>query len=209
MLSHLNWIDYIILGILFFSMVIGFARGLVKEIISLVTLIAAFVVAILFASPLASAFTDSASVQNAVNQASNTIGANTAQPVSYAAIGLSFAVLFAGTIIIGWIIGLLVNLAFKTGILGFGNRIFGAVFGFCRGVLFNIVLIFLVQLTFFASDAAWQKSQLINLFQPGVKWLGELVSPTLDNLKAKVNSTLDSVNSSMQGGTSTDTHSTK
>jgi len=200
-MQNMNWVDYIIIAIFFFSTVAGLGRGLVKEIISLATLIAAFVVASMFASPLAAAFTGSAAVQSVTDQASTAIGMNAAQPLSYAALGLSFGLLFAATVIIGAIIGSVINLAFQVGILGIGNRILGGLFGFCRGFLINLVLIFLVQLTSFGSDAFWQQSKLVGSFQPAVQWLGNIVSPSLANLQQKFSGTLQDVTSTIQNMT--------
>lgn len=202
MTSNLNWVDYVFLAIFFFSMMAGFGRGLVREVVSLATLIAAFVVAIMFSNALATAFTSSAPVQNVVSQASSAIGMNTAQPVSYLALGISFAVLFAGTVIAGSIISYFLNIAFQTGILGFGNRILGGVFGLGKGFLITLVIIFVVQLTPFSSNTAWQQSQLVGNFQPAVQWLGNIVSPTLSNLKARFGQTFQDVNSSIQQGVS-------
>lgn len=197
-MADMNFVDLIILAIFFISALVGLFRGLVSEVVSLVTLIAAFVIAILFAQPLASAFTHSAPVQDVVNQTSGAIGVSTSQPVSYLAIGISFAVLFGGTIIVGAIVKLLLNLAFQTGILGLGNRLFGAIFGLVRGFIINLVLIFLVQLSPFGSQPWWHQSQFVVAYQPAVAWLGGIVSPALANLKVKFEQTMQNVGSQIQ-----------
>ena len=156
-MASLNWVDYVIFGIFFFSILAGLSRGLVKEVISLLTLIAAFIIAIMFSNTLAMKFTSSESVQQVTNQAATTMGGDATQMASYAALGISFTVLFVGTIIVGWLFGFFVNLAFKTGVLGIGNRFFGGIFGLGRGFLINLVLIFLVQLTPFSSQPFWQE----------------------------------------------------
>lgn len=201
-MSGLNIIDIIILIIFFSSMLIGFARGLISELVSLITLIAAFALAAMFASPLANAITGNASVQSMVSQSSNAIGMSTAQPVSYAALGISFGLIFAGVVIVGSIMKAILNIAFQTGILGLGNRIFGAAFGFCRGFIINLVIIFLVQLSPLVTQPVWQQSQLVREYQPAVQWLGNMVSPALANLKSKFSGTLQGVTSSFQGITS-------
>lgn len=200
MTSNLNWVDYIILAVFLFSILSGLWRGLVREIISLVTLIAAFIVAIIFSSPLANAFTNTAAVQNAVNQASTSIGVNAAQPISYAALGISFGILFAATMLAGAIIGFIINIPFQAGILGMGNRLLGAVFGFFKGFLINIVLIFVVQLTPLGNQTWWHQSQFVTMFQPEVQILGNFVSPSLANLKAKFGQGFQNLNSSVQTG---------
>jgi membrane protein required for colicin V production len=202
-----NWVDYVILAIFLFSMLAGLSRGFVREMISLITLIAAFVVATMFSNAVAQAFTSAPSVQSMVGQASSAMGVNASQSVSYAAIAISFALLFAGTVLLGSIVSYFVGIAFQTGILGFGNRILGAGFGLVRGFIMNLVLIFIVQLTPFASQPFWQQSQLVESFQPAVVWLGNIVSPSLANLKARFGETIQNVGSQIQGITNTYTGS--
>ncbi len=198
-MQDLNVVDLIILAIFFFSAVTGLIRGLVSEVISLGTLIAAFAIAILFAQPLANAFTSSAPVQSVVSQASGAIGVNTTKPISYVALGISFGVLFAGTVLVGAIVRLLLNTAFQTGMLGLGNRLLGGAFGIARGFVINLVIIFVAQLSPIASQPWWQQSKMVNSFQPAVVWLGGVVSPALSSLKTKFNQTIQQVGSSIQG----------
>lgn len=197
-MQNFNWVDYIFLAIFFFSMLAGFGRGLVREVVSLATLIAAFVVASMFSNALAVAFTSNPSVQSAVSQANAAIGINTAQPVSYLALGISFGVLFAGTVLAGAIIGFFLNFAFQTGLLGLSNRLLGGLFGLGRGFILNLVIIFVIQLTPVSAEAWWGQSTIVRSYQPAVVWLGNIVSPSLADLKAKMGSTLQDVNSSLQ-----------
>lgn len=202
MLENLNWVDYIIIAIFLLSIIAGFARGFVKEVISVATLVVAFIVAIMFSSTLATMFTSSASVQNAVSQSSSAIGINTAQTVSYAALGISFGLLFAATVLVGALLGSIINIAFQVGILGIGNRLLGGAFGFCRGFLINLVIIFVVQLTSLGNQSWWHQSQFVVQYQPAVQWLGNFVSPVLANLESRFGQTLQNVNSSIQQGAS-------
>lgn len=197
-MDNFNWVDYIFVGIFILSILAGFSRGLVKEVVSLAALIAAFAIAIMFSNNLAIYFTSSSAVQNVVSQSSNAIGMSTAQPVSYAALGFSFALLFVGTLIVGAIVSFFLNFAFQVGLLGLGNRLLGGVFGFGRGLIINLVLIFLVQLTPASSESWWQQSQLVGKFQPAVITLGNLVSPSLANLKSRFGNALSGVGTSIQ-----------
>ena len=164
----------------------------------MLSVVAALIVAIMFANPMATAFTSSAGVQQAVSQATSTLNVNTAQPVSYLAIGISFAVLFAGTMLLGALIGFFLNLAFSTGMLGVGNRLLGAVFGFGRGFIFVMVIIFVVQLTPMITSVWWQHSQMVVAFQPAVGWLANIVSPNLANIKSRLEQTVGNMNSTLQ-----------
>jgi membrane protein required for colicin V production len=185
LLQSLNWVDYVLIAIFVLSVFAGLSRGLFKEIISLCTLVAAFAVATLFANQLAVAFASSSTVQSAVSSATAGSGVDASQPVSYIALGLSFGVLFVATVLVGAIIGAILNMIFQSTILGMGNRLLGGIFGFARGALICLVLIFLVQLTSFGSGNAWVQSQVVTAFQPAVQWVGSHVSPELDKLKEK------------------------
>src|SRR5690349_21229126 len=129
-MSEFNVVDILFLIVIFGSIIIGFGRGLISEFLSLVTVIAAFVVAIMFTTPVANFFTSSAPVQSMVTQTTSAVGASTSQPISYLTLGVSFAGLFIGTMIVGSMIKWILNLFFGWGILGVGNRILGGVFGF-------------------------------------------------------------------------------
>ncbi len=100
--------------------------------------------------------------------------------------------------LIGAIVKSLLNIVFQTGILGFGNRILGGFFGLVKGFIYNLVIVFLVQLSPFSSEPWWQQSQYVRDFQPAVQWLGNIVSPALVNLKARFGTTLQDINSSVQ-----------
>lgn len=201
-MANFNWVDYIFLAIFFFTILAGLSRGFIKEVVSLGTLIAAFIVATMFSHSLAAYFTSSSAVQSAVSQSTAAMGVNTAQTVSYAAIGVSFGCLFVGTMIVGSLVGFFLNLAFSIGILGVGNRLLGGVFGAAKAFIICLVIIFCVQLTSLGSQPWWRKSYIVGQFQPGVVWLGGLVSPALATLKDKAGDTFKDVNSTIQGVTS-------
>lgn len=201
MFASINWVDYVILGIFLISILAGFSRGLAKELISLITLVAAVVVAAMFATTLAASWMSSPSVQNAVSDASNSISVSNGavtQTVSYAAVGLSFAVIFAGTIFVGAILGFIINLALSAGVLSIGNRLLGAVFGLGRGFLLNLVFIFVMQLTAVGTQPWWQQSVCVQQFQPAVTWLGGVVSPHIQMIREQAAATVQDVRNEMQ-----------
>lgn len=189
-MATLNLMDFLILIIFGVSILVGFGRGLVREVISIVTIIAAFFIAITFTNQLATALGGNASVQTMIDQSTNMVGTSTAQPASYAIYVIAFAILFVGTLIIGSILSRVLNLAFQGGVLGIGNRLLGGVFGFVRGFFLNLILIFVVQLTPMGSGAMWAQSQFVQSFQPAVGWLSQLAAPTLNNIKGKMEKTM-------------------
>jgi membrane protein required for colicin V production len=200
-MSGLNGIDYFILSIFGFSMFVGLSRGLVKEIVSLVALGLAFVIATMYANQLALAFTTNPGVQSVVTETSNTIGVSTVQPVSYAAIGVSYGLIFTGTLLVGSIVGFILNLFFTTGVLGVVNRLSGAAFGLLRGFIINLVIIFVIQLTVVGSQPAWHQSQLVKQYQPAVLWLSGMVAPTYAKIKEQAGTSLQELTTKVQSMT--------
>jgi membrane protein required for colicin V production len=200
-MANFNWADYVILAIFLVSTLSGFSRGLVREIIALLALAAAFVLATLFSHELAAAITHSAAAKGAVS-GSAPASATVVDTVSYAAIGLSYILIFVGTLIAGAIIGFIINLMLSTSVLGIGNRILGAMFGLCRGFILALVLIFVVQLTALSAQQWWQDSVLIKAYQPAVSWLAALVSPNLADLKKKTMESYEKLKVEMQKASS-------
>lgn len=194
-----NFVDWIIITIFLLSTLAGMARGFIKEIISFISLIVAFVVAIVFSKSLALALSHSSVVQNLMEQTTNAININATQSVSYVVLGISFIILFMGTLIIGAIVGSIVNIAFQVGMLGLSNRLLGGIFGICRAFIINLVFIFVIQLTPLGTQAAWAQSKFVNQFQPAVQWLGNIVAPGLTNLKQRLEQKLQDAGTSVQG----------
>ena len=196
-MADFNWVDYVIITILLFSVLAGFARGIVKELLSVLTWVIAFVVSSMFASKLAGAFTGSSTVQSAVTDASNAIGTNAAGPVSMLALGLSFVSIFLVILVVGSLISYVISGAVDSAGLGFINRFFGAIFGFARGVLINLVFIFIIQLTSYEQESWWKDSKLVPMYQPAVAWIESIVSPNFEELKKKMNQGLENTAQSL------------
>ncbi len=89
-MSDMNWVDLIIIIIFLFSAASGFIRGLVGEIISLGALVAAIVVAMLFANPIANMLMASTMLQGTLAKITQISGVDASHPVAYIAIGFSF-----------------------------------------------------------------------------------------------------------------------
>ncbi len=186
-MENLNWVDYILLAILFLSILAGLKRGFVRELISVITWVAAVMVACMFSHQLASAFTSSQQVQSAVSSMSGSVGGVTAaQGVSMLSLGMSFLALFVGTMMVGSLINYFVSSIVDTMGIGIINRLLGAGFGLIRGLLTVTVVIFLVQLSPIASQNFWTSSQIVLQFQPAVAWLNNQVQPGLQTIKSQI-----------------------
>lgn len=194
-----NWVDYVLLAILFVSILGGLLRGGVREILSLCTWIAAFIISGLFAKPLALAFTSSDGVQSTITSASTgSFGGAAAGQVSMFALGASFLVLFLATILVGSLIGYFANRIVEGGGISFFNRLLGGLFGLARGYLIDLLIVFIVQLSPISQQSYWTNSTLVKSFQPMAEWLGNKVQPGIDSLKSRVGQTLENITSGAQ-----------
>ncbi len=154
------WVDYVIIGILALSAVIGLARGLIREVLSLVIWVVALGAAWTFHKPLAEQLTPWLTTPSV--------------RVGVAFVGLVFLVL-----ILGAIFGqLLTTLIDKTGLTG-TDRLLGVVFGAARGALLVAILVYLAALTPMPEDPWWKESQLIGHFQTLADRILALIPPEL------------------------------
>jgi membrane protein required for colicin V production len=154
----MNWVDYIILGVLGLSVIIGLWRGLVSEVLALAIWIAAFWVAWIFGPVVAQHF------EHVISLPSVRIIAG-------------YALCFVVVLVLGALLRFVVNkLVESTGLSG-TDRLLGMLFGFARGVLLVTLLVFLVGFTAFTRDPWWQRSVLLPQFQHAAAWLEQHVPP--------------------------------
>ncbi|MEM7284334.1 MAG: CvpA family protein [Pseudomonadota bacterium] len=147
-------VDYIILGVVVISAIIGLFRGFLKEALSLATWVAAILVAKLFASNLANLFADR-------------IDAPIVRVV------LAGGILFVGVLILGAVVNYVVSvLVEKTGLSG-TDRTLGMVFGAIRGMLIN-ALVLVVAVAWVSKDQleSWrQESTFVPYLEQMVVWM--------------------------------------
>jgi len=152
----MNWVDIAIVAIILVSALIGLARGLIREVLSLAVWVAALGVAYLYHKGVADALT-----------------AQIAQPNVRA--GVAFVGLVLIVLILGSIIGaLLTALIDKTGLTGL-DRLLGLIFGAGRGGVVVAMAVFLAALTPLPEELWWQESAVIVQFQQAADWLLGLV----------------------------------
>lgn len=136
--------DWVILGALSLSLIFGFLRGFVREVISLVGWVLAILVARWFNEPLA---------------------AWLAQWVGTPSVRLlmSYGALFIGTLLAASLLAQALSLAVRSGGLSLTDRMLGGLFGIVRGAL--LVLIALMLLAPFVKHDAWfRNAQLPKAF---------------------------------------------
>ncbi|HEY9150520.1 MAG: CvpA family protein [Gammaproteobacteria bacterium] len=146
------WVDYFILGVVLLSGLLSLWRGFVKEALSLLTWIAAPVIAILFYEDFAPWFERWVSVPSA-------------------RLALAFGILLVLVLILGGLVNYLVGqLVSKTGLTG-TDRALGIVFGIARGVMVVGVLVLLAGLTQVPQDPWWQESVFLKHFVELALWM--------------------------------------
>lgn len=162
----MNIADYVILGTIAVSMIVSLMRGFTVEALSLVTWIAAFVVARLFSLPMAVLIADFIDPPSA------------RQP-------LAFVALFVMTLIVGALVRHLVKeVVNATGLSG-TDRALGTVFGGLRGALLVVVaLAVLSRATQMPGDPWWQQSVLIPHFLLVETWTAEVGRELWDKIMA-------------------------
>lgn len=122
----MNWVDWTILVILALSTLLSLKRGFVKEALSLLAWVAAFFVSTAFSGRLSGLLTDYVTVD----------------ALRFA---LAYVLLFAATLMLGSLLNtLLAQVIRATGLSG-ADRVLGTVFGFSRGLVVVLVLMFVLR----------------------------------------------------------------
>ncbi|MGY3039118.1 membrane protein required for colicin V production [Rhodanobacter sp. TND4EL1] len=156
----MNWTDYIILGVLALSVLVGLWRGLISEVLALVIWVAAFWVAWTFGPAVAQHFDHLIELPSA-------------------RIIVGYGLCFVAVLILGALLRFVISkLVEGTGLSG-TDRLLGMIFGFVRGVLLVTLIVFLVGFTAFTRDRWWQQSVLLPQFQHVAAWLGQQVPPSV------------------------------
>lgn len=150
------WVDYLILGIVLVSAVIGLFRGFFREFISLLAWIAAFLLAIHFTEPVSHLLEGSINTPSLRKAVTGT--------------GLFVLVLLAGGLV-NFLVGKLIS---SSGLAG-TDRAIGGIFGIARGAVLVIILMLLASLTPMPQDPWWHESQFIPHLQPYAEWARSLL----------------------------------
>jgi membrane protein required for colicin V production len=150
----MNAVDVIIIAVLLLSVLVGLWRGLISEVLALLTWIAAFWVAWKF-GPAVSAHFDRM-IQT---------------PVLRLVVG--YGLCFIAVLIIGALVRFGIQTLVDSTGLGGTDRLLGMIFGFARGLLLVTLIVFLVGLTSFAREPMWQQSTLLPQFKGLAAWLEE------------------------------------
>ncbi|HZJ81672.1 MAG TPA: CvpA family protein [Guyparkeria sp.] len=145
-------VDWILLAIVLVSTAIALVRGFIREVISLITWIAAFGIALGFSQAAAVLVPDVVDIPSA-------------------RVAIAFVALFVIVLILGGIISWAISRMVETTGLSGTDRSVGMVFGLLRGVLIVAGLLLLAGFTALPGENLWQDSLLIPHFQVVAQWL--------------------------------------
>lgn len=162
LISALTLFDYIVIGIIFASIIISLLRGFVQELISLCGWIIAFILANAYAMQLAELLPES--IHGTIVR-----------------IIIAFAALLIGVRILAGLVGILIQTIIKASGMTLADRGLGGLFGFMRGVLLVIVAALLCGMTAIPQQAFWQHAVL----KPLVETTAKTVIPFLPGDIAK------------------------
>jgi membrane protein required for colicin V production len=143
-MTTLSVLDLVFLAVLVLSLLLGAWRGLVFEVISVFSWVAAFVLAQWFAPTVAQWLPVS----------------STNEAVRY---GLGFVIVVVLTVFAGGLLAFIVKKLLTAVGLSPADRILGAVFGILRGLVIILALTVAVGLTQFKTSAWWTESEGVKL----------------------------------------------
>src|ERR1700728_850422 len=138
----MNWIDYLLIALVVFSCVAGVLRGLLREVIALLTWIAAIWIAWHFAYVLEPHLGGALASESVRAWAARTI-------------------IFLGIVLIGTGIGAVVGHVVRLSLFSGTDRFFGGIFGFLRGVIMIGLVVMLCHALRLNGEPWWHGSTLI------------------------------------------------
>lgn len=135
----MTWLDYAVIGVLAVSIGWGIWRGLVREVISILGWVIAFLAANLFAGPLGEALPQEI-------------------PSPELRLGVAFVAVFVACLAVTSLLGLLLSKIVKAVGLGGLDRLLGSLFGIARGILILVAFALLAGLTSAPRQPFWRES---------------------------------------------------
>jgi len=160
-------IDLAFIAVILVSALIGLARGLIREVLSLLVWIAALGLAWLYHKEVA-----------------ELLIAQIAQPS--VRLGVAFVAIVLVVLILGAILGSLLSLGINKARLGGVDGALGFVFGAARGALLVAMAVYLASLTPMPEESWWKDSRTIGQFQAVAHWVLSLVPAELQEQLGRV-----------------------
>ncbi|MEQ8800641.1 MAG: CvpA family protein [Haliea sp.] len=169
MLDAFTWVDWVVVAIVALSTLLSLLRGFTREALSLLGWIAAFVIAYVFAGELASRMT-------------GLVSNITARYIT------AWLLLLVGVLLVTGLLSMLMAQMVRATGLGTLDRLLGTIFGFARGVIIVLVLVFLIRELLPPRDQVWLYQahlmpQIDALLNWAMQMLGQLNSDRLSAIR--------------------------
>jgi len=162
----MNFLDIILICIVSLFLIRGFFRGLVKEVLSLIAIVLAVVLA--------------SNYQHLIIPHLE-LYIKSEMTVSV----LSYVLIFFGTLIIVWLLANFIKSVLDIALLGWVDRLAGGIFGLAEGILISLICLMFLQ-TFASKSDFLNESYLAPRSQHMVELLSNLAPESMrDTLKAK------------------------
>ena len=170
----MNWVDFVIIGIIAISAIVSFFRGFLREALSLLIWVVAIWMAVMFYPDVEPVIPQEWGLPATVRMA-------------LAGAAILLGVLIAGGIVT-WALGSFLD---KTGMSG-TDRVVGVFFGGLRGIILVAIAIIIVGLVpAIADNSYWKQSRLVPQLQPLADWGKQLWDKS--GLQQKLNGYIDGV----------------
>lgn len=163
----MSWIDIAIIGVILLSALVGVARGLIRELLSLAVWIAALALGWLYHEQVAELL---------VSQ----ISEPSVRPLA------AFVGIALGVLILGAILGALLTMVVDKVGLTWIDRVLGLFFGAARGLVVAAMAVFLAALTPLPDEPWWNESRAIGELEQVADWMLSLVPPEIQARIKKV-----------------------
>jgi len=150
------WLDYALLTIVGLSAMYSVFRGFIREVLSLVSWVLAFWIAIKFSADLAESFTGFIAIPE----------------IRFIS---AFLLIFLAIMIGGIFISRLIVTLLQVGGLRAFDRLIGAGFGVARGIVIVTVLVLLGSQSPLTGEPAWQQSRMVPYLQRVATWASDRI----------------------------------
>lgn len=160
--SSMATVDWLIIAVVALSTLLSLKRGFVKEVLSLLTWVVAFVISIKFSDQMQALLIEQ--VQN--------------DQIRYI---VAFVSLFIASLVVGALISFLLGSLIQVTGLSSTDRVLGMVFGFARGSVIIVAFVSLLSLSPTIEETEfWKTSRLIPQLGQLNGWMREMLGKNMD-----------------------------
>jgi membrane protein required for colicin V production len=165
----MNGADYLILGVLAFSVLLGLFRGFVRESIALLAWLGGLWLAWRYAPLIEPLF------RGAIDEPASTWAAR--------------AVILLAVLVVGWLLAAILSYFLRHSALSIMvDRLLGMVFGVIRGAVVIAVFVLLAQFAHLEQTKWWKNSRLVPYAAEGAGWIQTFAETGMDALERQARS---------------------